>query len=214
MRGPLTMTVAALVLLGAPAGAAAHVQVRPATAAPGDPVLWTVPAPSEQEAGTERVELAIPAGVLPFSFEDAPGWTWTCVAPPTARCAPRLARAHPRRRPGHLPLPGLDARARGPRGVEGDPDLPRRRGGALDRFPAAEYPASVTTISRAAPRENAGEGSCSGGGSPVAGAGAAPAGTSGGGGDGGTDWLARGLALAALLAAGGIGIASALARSR
>ena len=49
--------------------------MRPAQAAPGDPVLWTVLVPSEEEAGTRQVELAVPKDVLPFSFEDAPGWT-------------------------------------------------------------------------------------------------------------------------------------------
>ena len=156
--------------------------------APGDggarhPVLWTVLVPSEQAAGTERVELAIPAGVLPFSFEDAPAGRGRASRPRRLAALRRLARAHPRRRPGHLPLPGLDARARGPRGVEA---IQTYRDGAVVRWigsPRAEYPASVTTISRAAPRENAGgEGAAAGGGSPVAGAGAAPAGTSGGGG--------------------------------
>jgi uncharacterized protein YcnI len=45
--------------------AAAHMQVRPARAAPGDPVLWTVLVPSEEESGTRQLELAVPRGVLP-----------------------------------------------------------------------------------------------------------------------------------------------------
>lgn len=56
------------------APAAAHMQVRPAQAAPGDPVLWTVLVPSEEEAGTRQIELAVPKDVLPFSYEPAPGW--------------------------------------------------------------------------------------------------------------------------------------------
>lgn len=61
------------VALFAPA-TAAHVQVLPARAAPGDPTLFNVLVPNEADASTVRVELKIPAGVLPFSFQETPGW--------------------------------------------------------------------------------------------------------------------------------------------
>jgi uncharacterized protein YcnI len=70
------LAVAALALL-IPATASAHIQVRPANAAPLDPTLWTVLVPSERDAGTVEVKLKIPPGVVPFSFEDRPGWKRT-----------------------------------------------------------------------------------------------------------------------------------------
>jgi uncharacterized protein YcnI len=71
-RALLTAAVAALV--AAPA-ASAHVQVRPALAAPGDPVLFQVIVPNERDASTTEVTLQIPKDVLPFSFEEPAGWT-------------------------------------------------------------------------------------------------------------------------------------------
>jgi uncharacterized protein YcnI len=65
-----TCTVAAA-LTGA---AAAHVQVLPATVAPGDPTLFTVLVPNERDDQTVQVDLQVPPGVLPFGFEATPGW--------------------------------------------------------------------------------------------------------------------------------------------
>lgn len=62
-------------VLAAPAGA--HVQVTPTSAAPGDPVRFEVLIPGETEAHTTEVALQVPKGVLPFSFEDQPGWKRT-----------------------------------------------------------------------------------------------------------------------------------------
>jgi uncharacterized protein YcnI len=63
-----------LVIAAAAPPAAGHVQVRPNTAAPDDAVLFEVLVPNERENRTVELELAIPAGVLPFSYEDTPGW--------------------------------------------------------------------------------------------------------------------------------------------
>ena len=71
-RALLAAAVAALV--AAPA-ASAHVQVRPALAAPGDPVLFQVIVPNEKDAHTVEVTLQVPKDVLPFSFEEPDGWT-------------------------------------------------------------------------------------------------------------------------------------------
>jgi uncharacterized protein YcnI len=54
--------------------APAHIQVHPTTAAPDDAVLFEVLVPNERAHGTTRVELAVPAGVIPFSYQEAPGW--------------------------------------------------------------------------------------------------------------------------------------------
>jgi uncharacterized protein YcnI len=58
----------------AAAPALAHVQVRPTVAAAGDPVMWEVLVPGESDARTVKVEVQVPEGVLPFSYEDTPGW--------------------------------------------------------------------------------------------------------------------------------------------
>ena len=78
---------AALICVGAvlvtgTAPAAAHVQVRPATAAPEDAVLFEVMVPNERENRTVALELAVPEGVLPFSYEDTPGWRRTLTLNP------------------------------------------------------------------------------------------------------------------------------------
>jgi uncharacterized protein YcnI len=69
----LLCAVAAVLLL--PAFASAHVQVRPALAAPGDPVLFEMIVPNEKDAHTVEVTLQVPKDVLPFSFEEPDGWT-------------------------------------------------------------------------------------------------------------------------------------------
>lgn len=64
-------------LLAFAAPASAHIQVRPALVAPGDPVLFEVIVPGERDAHTVEVTLQVPKDVLPFSFEASPGWTRT-----------------------------------------------------------------------------------------------------------------------------------------
>jgi uncharacterized protein YcnI len=70
---------AAVVLALALAGpASAHIQVRPALAAPGDPVMFQLVVPGERDdAQTVEVTLQMPDGVIPFAWEDTPGWTRT-----------------------------------------------------------------------------------------------------------------------------------------
>ena len=78
MRRLLTILLAAAAASAAAAApAAAHVQVTPAQAAPGDPVVFEVLVPGETDAHTTEVALQIPKDVLPFSFEDVPGWKRT-----------------------------------------------------------------------------------------------------------------------------------------
>lgn len=54
--------------------AAAHIQMSPAAVAPGDPVQFELLVPGERRAHTIEVALKIPDGVLPFAFENEPGW--------------------------------------------------------------------------------------------------------------------------------------------
>jgi uncharacterized protein YcnI len=75
IRRALAATAALTLLIAAPASA--HIQVRPAVAAPGDPVLFQVIVPNEKDAHTVEVTLQVPKDVLPFSFEDPAGWERT-----------------------------------------------------------------------------------------------------------------------------------------
>ena len=74
MRPLLALAAAVLTAAALAAPAAAHVQVRPTVAAPGDPVLFEVIVPGESDAKTVEVTLQVPKDVLPFSFNDPPGW--------------------------------------------------------------------------------------------------------------------------------------------
>ncbi len=207
MRAAAAVGAAAAVALAVPAGSAwAHIQVRPTSAAPGDPVLWTVLIPSEEQAGTRQVELAVPKDVLPFSYEDQPGWTRTSKPNPDGSVRSIVWRgrtagdglatfrflASTPEREGRIAWKAIQTYR--------DGDIVRWIGSA-----DSETPASVTTISSSALRENAGGENAA---APAAGAAPAQDASDDDGGDdedsaadGGPDWLARGLGLAALLAA-------------
>ena len=77
MRARYPIALAAAAVLAAAAPAQAHVQVTPTEAAPGDPVVFEVLVPGETDAHTTEVSLQIPKDVLPFSFEEVPGWKRT-----------------------------------------------------------------------------------------------------------------------------------------
>ena len=131
--------IAGVVLAGwfafaAPAGA--HIQVRPTQAAPDDAVLFEVLVPDERQKATTKVEVAVPKDVLPFSFEDKPGWTRKNTLNPDGSIRTIVWRG--RIGPGGLcPLhiPGLHPAQAGADRLEGHPDLRRRPEGALDRHP-------------------------------------------------------------------------------
>jgi uncharacterized protein YcnI len=59
---------------GFPAAAQAHIQVTPPAVAPGDAAKFTVLVPGERDSETEKVELQMPRGLLPFSYADPAGW--------------------------------------------------------------------------------------------------------------------------------------------
>ena len=199
-RKLLVLLLALAVTAGAApaAPAAAHIQVRPAHAAPGDPVLWTVLVPSEQETGTRQVELAVPKGVLAFSYEDATGWTrrlrmradgsvrsivWRGRTSADGLATFRFLASTPER-PGTVAWKAIQT----------------YRDGALVRWigsARSEHPASITNVSASAARENAG-------GARGATAARTPAAAAD---DAGPDWVARGFGLAALLVAGAATIA-------
>ena len=157
MRAGRSACLAVLAAAAAAAPAQAHVQVTPAEAAPGDPVQFELLVPGESDAHTTEVALQIPKGVLPFSFEDQPGWKRT-IEPAddgsagVVRWRGRLASD------GFVRFAFLAA-------------TPEREGQlawkAVQRYddgeeaawigpPDSDNPAAVTTISASAPRQNAG----------------------------------------------------------
>jgi uncharacterized protein YcnI len=206
-RRRLLALVAGLVAAAAlPADAAlAHIQVRPATAAPGDPVLWTVLVPAEEEdVGTSKVEVAVPAGVLPFSFEDVAGWkrknnlnpdgsiksiTWTGKSAGDGLATFRFLASTPEK-PGPISWKALQTYE--------DGKIVRWIGA-----PGSENPASVTVVSASAPRENAG-GESPGTASPPAGTAKPEVATASSDDGDSADWLARALGIAAILIAAGV----------
>jgi len=210
-----SITIAALALLaGAAAPAGAHVQVTPTEAAPGDPVKFELLVPGETDAHTTEVALQIPKGVLPFSFEDPPGWKRTLETADdgsvgVVRWRGRLARD------GFVRFAFLAATPE----QEGElvwKAVQRYDDGAEAAWigpPDSENPAAVTTVSATAARQNAGgegaEAEAAAGGSAPADP--APAATDGDDGSGATIGIVLG---AAGLLLGGAALAVALRRPR
>jgi len=177
-----------------PTAATAHVQVNPTIAAPNDAVRFTVLVPGEKPGErTKKVELAVPGGVLPYAFEDPPGWkrkvidasngavgriVWTGdLAPDDFVEFAFLASTPPK--PGVLTWKALQYYSGG--------DVVRWIGA-----PNSPEPAPVTHVVAGAPVQNAGG---EGGSAKSAAAGAHS------GSPAKADWLARALAIAALLVA-------------
>lgn len=77
-RAAATFAAVAVLVLGAPLAADAHVKITPNTAAPGDDIQVTFRVPNESEsAGTVRVEIDLPTKT-PFadaSYQPVAGWT-------------------------------------------------------------------------------------------------------------------------------------------
>jgi uncharacterized protein YcnI len=77
-RTVATLAAVAILVLGAPLAADAHVKISPNTAAAGDDIEVTFRVPNEMEnAGTVRVEIDLPTKT-PFAgadYEPVPGWT-------------------------------------------------------------------------------------------------------------------------------------------
>jgi uncharacterized protein YcnI len=88
MRNPIAKLGIGLVALaallgGGAATAAAHIQVSPTVAAPEDAVRFDFLVPGEKtDAQTTKVALKVPAGVLPYSYADPPGWQRKLVKAP------------------------------------------------------------------------------------------------------------------------------------
>lgn len=174
-----TLLLSAVLAAALAAPASAHVQVRPALAAPGDPVLFQIIVPGERDGEkTVEVTLEIPKDVLPFSWEATPGWERTVKEAADGSIETVTWR-------GELADDGF-ARfaflASTPE-QEGEivwKSLQTYDSGDIVRWigePDSDYPAAVTNVIASAPRENAGgEGAeAEGGASPSVTAAATPA---------------------------------------
>ena len=170
--------------------------------APSDPVLFTVLVPGETEFGTVKVELKVPPGVFPFSYEDRPGWKRQLVSKPnglpdrivwTGKAAPDgLVRfnflAGTPGEPTEISWKAIQTYADGEEVAWIGP-------------PESEEPAAVTVVSADAPRQNAG-----GEGAQAASSGAEVTDTTvepvNAANHDHDDWLGRGLGVLAVLLAG------------
>jgi uncharacterized protein YcnI len=152
----MLLAAPALALLIA-APARAHVQVTPTEAAPGDPVRFELLVPGETDAHTTEVALQVPKGVLPFSFEDQPGWKRTMEQAGDGSIGVIRWR-------GRLATDGFVRFAFLAATPEQEGELVWK---AVQRYddgeeaawigePDSDNPAAVTTVTASAPRQNAG----------------------------------------------------------
>ncbi len=151
----LLASAAAFLALATPA--AAHIQVRPTLVAPGDPVLFEVLVPGERDAKTVEVTLQVPKDVLPFSFQDPPGWERTNEEAADGSIAAIRWR-------GEQAEDGFSRFAFLASTPEEEGEIQWKAlqtydDGHVSRWIGAadsENPAAVTTVSASAPRQNAG----------------------------------------------------------
>ncbi len=206
--------VTAAVTLSVAPGAGAHVQVIPARAAVDDGVLFTMLVPNERETANTEVELKFPAGTLPYGFEDPPGWKrQTILAPNKSVDRVRWTGSlKPKDFARFTFLAGTPPKA----GALDWKAIQTYEDGVKVRWigaPESESPASRTILAGDVPRQDAGvvarADTKAGGAAPAAETAAKPvAATAAVAGSDGPDWIARGLAAAALLAAlGGVMVA-------
>jgi uncharacterized protein YcnI len=194
----LTCVLATGVLIAAGVTpAAAHIQVRPATAAPDDAVAWEVIVPNERDRLTTKVELAVPPGVIPFSYLEAPGWSRSLTRKKDGSTRSIVWRG--RLRPDGFASFAFLASTPPSEGEIEWKTIQTYDDGKKVRWiePAGgESPAAVTTVSKQFPPQNAG-----GEGSTSEAASSAPAAAASDSGGDGSDSTARWLAAGALVAA-------------
>lgn len=152
----LSVVAVAVALLSAPA-AVAHVQVAPSEAATDDAVRFEVLVPNEDDVDTIEVALQVPPGVLPFSYEETPGWRRTVEragdgSVGVIRWEGRLAPE------GFVRFSFLAATPPEP-GTIAWKALQTYEGGEVVRWigdEESEYPAAFTEVSASAEKANAG----------------------------------------------------------
>ncbi len=217
-RHGLAATATVLVTLGWTGTAAAHVQVRPSVVAPNDPVEFTVVVPGERPAHTTKVDLKLPAGVIPFAYGDTPGWKRRLITASNG-AVERVVWTGRLAKDGYARFTFLAGTPEKPTTLTWKA-LQTYDDGTVARWigsPDAESPAPVTKVLADAPRQNAGgEGAEAGAteaatSAPAAGAVAPTAAAKADD----TDWVARGLGIAAVLVAlAGAALALRAARVR
>jgi uncharacterized protein YcnI len=190
-----------LLLAAAAPPAAAHVQVRPNTAAPDDAVLFEVLVPNERSNRTVELELAVPTGVIPFSYEATPGWRRSLTLKRDQSIRSIVWRGRLRSdgfaRFGFLAsTPPREGQIRW-RSIQTYDDGRKVR---WIEPPDGENPAAVTTVSERFPRQDAG-GEAAGGAEAQSGQPQAPDENEAEESSDGSDGTARWLAAAALVAA-------------
>ena len=156
-RGAVALLVSVVAGAFAPAVAGAHIQVTPSLVATDDPVKFTVVVPGEQEDSTTVVDLKMPAGLLPFSYEETPGWTRKLVMASNG-AVDRVVWT------GKLPKDGFVEFSF----LAGTPEkagelvfkaLQTYADGSVVRWigePKSDHPAPVVEVQKDAPRQNAG----------------------------------------------------------
>lgn len=208
-------------------GASAHIQVTPTVVAPSDPVLFTVLVPGERDTRTIKVDLRLPPGLMPFSYEDVPGWKRRVVRADDG-AAERIVWTGRAAADGLVRFAFLAGTPEQPTTLEWKA-LQTYDGGYVARWigaPDADYPAAVTEVRADAPRQNAGGEGSDGAVDDDAAEAAAPgdeAAADSGAVDTGdasasssaneADWAARGLGFAALVVGLAVG-GTMLARRR
>jgi uncharacterized protein YcnI len=156
-RGLVALLISVAAGAFAPAVAGAHIQVLPSIVATDDPVKFTVVVPGEQEDSTTSVDLKMPAGLLPFSYEETPGWTRKLVMASNG-AVDRVVWT------GKLPKDGFVEFSF----LAGTPEkagelvfkaLQTYADGSVVRWigePKSDHPAPVVEVQNDAPRQNAG----------------------------------------------------------
>jgi uncharacterized protein YcnI len=137
--------------------AAAHIQVHPTTAAPDDAVEFEVLVPNERTRGTTRVELAVPAGVIPFSYLEEPGWRRSLTLEGDGSTRSIVWRG--RLRPDGFARFAFLASTPPQEGAIAWKAIQTYDDGKKVRWigtPDAENPAALTTVSKRFPRQNVG----------------------------------------------------------
>lgn len=174
--------VVAVVSLGviAASPAEAHIQVTPTVAAPGDAVRFTFLVPNERDTSTSKIQVAVPKGVLAFSFADVAGWKRSVTPAPDGSTGTITWTGH-LASDGFVEFSMLASTPTTPQDLtwkalqfyQGDPKPVRWIG-----TPDSQFPAAVTHLRPDAAQQNAGGGGVQGAAAPSAAASGTPPQTS------------------------------------
>jgi uncharacterized protein YcnI len=157
VRLTILLATAGAALLPAPAVASAHIQVDPKVVAPNDAVKFTVLVPGERSDRTVEVDLKMPADLLPFSYEDTPGWTRRLIEASNGG-VDQIVWTGKLAKDGFAEFSFLAGTPAKPEGLAFKA-LQRYSGGTVVRWigdPRSDTPAPVVQVVKGAPSQNAG----------------------------------------------------------